>query len=187
MSLCMQIASCDQVEDIGYSFCIYVMKANRAVAWGGAQVASCDCDVVEGCRLSVQFYILSHPKLALYWRYHELIFQRDRERWLWQVIKILIKHWPERKNWTLTLVVSSSDAVFHFAIEPRVFITGSESPNTRSGLPFRHLEGSLIGSRERWRDIVHIQNINQHLRAKSTGDQTHFSYKMLNFCWTPKL
>lgn len=68
------------MEDNGYSFCIFVMKANRAVAWWGAQVTSCDCDVIEGCCLSVQFYIFSHPELTLYWRYHELIWQRDRER-----------------------------------------------------------------------------------------------------------
>lgn len=68
-------------------------------------------------------------------------------------------------------MVSSSYAVFHFAIEPRVFITGSESPDTRSGLPFCHLKGSLVGSRERWCHIIYIQNVNQHLCSKFVVDR----------------
>lgn len=170
-----------KVEDNIYTLCAYVMEANRAVAWWCAQVTSCDCDVIEGRCLSVQFYIFLHPELTLYWRYHELIWQRDRERVCDN--RYVIRHYPEDKNSTLTLVVSSGYDVFHFAIEPRVFVTGSKSPDTRSGLPFRHLERSLIGSRERWRHIIHIQNINQHLCSKIAVDQTHFTYKIFFFYW----
>lgn len=52
---------------------VCVMKPHRAVARWGSQVSGCDCDVIEGCCLSVQLDVLPHPKLALHWRNHELI------------------------------------------------------------------------------------------------------------------
>lgn len=76
----------------------------------------------------------------------------------------------EQNNLGLTLVISAGDAVFHFAIESRVLITCSESPDARSRLALSHLEGSLICPGESGRDVIHIQNINQHLGRDRGAD-----------------
>lgn len=76
------------------------------------------------------------------------------------------KQYSYGNEWILTLVIAASDAVLHFAIEPRVLIAGPEGTNPRSGLAFRHLERPLIGSGESGCHIVHVQDIYHHLRRK---------------------
>lgn len=137
--------------------CVCAIEAHRAVTGRAAQISSCDSDVIEGGCLSVQLYILPDPKLTFHWRNHELIWRRDRKRHFVTHNEDSTEHYrTSEKNWLLTLVISSGDAVLHFAIEPRVFITGSESPDPRTWLALSHFKGSLIGSGESGCYIIHI-------------------------------
>lgn len=66
---------------------------------------------------------------------------------------------------TLTLVISTGDAVLHFAVETGVFIACSEGAHPWAQLALRHLKGTLVLSGEGWRHVVHVQDVYQHLEA----------------------
>lgn len=65
----------------------------------------------------------------------------------------------------LTLVISTGDAVLHFAVETGVFIACSEGPHPRARLALRYLKGTLVLSGEGWRHVVHVQDVYRHLEA----------------------
>lgn len=138
--------------------CGCVIKAHWAVARWCAQISSCDGDVVEGCGLSVQLYVLPHPKLALHGGNHKFIWWSKREQRGSVVRKeVSNNHYLHKnKDLLLTLVVSTGDAVLYFAVKPRVFIAGSEGPDSGTRLAFCHFKRSLIVSGESRCYIVHI-------------------------------
>lgn len=76
------------------------------------------------------------------------------------------KSLSQQNNPILTLVISTGDAVLHFAVEPRVFIAGSQGPDPRSWLALSDFEGSFIGFGKSGCHIVHIEDINQHLKRE---------------------
>lgn len=69
-------------------------------------------------------------------------------------------------------MVSTGDAVLHFAVEPRVFITGPECPDPRSWLALVYLEGSFVGSGESGCHIVHVKDIYEHLKREEEREVT---------------
>lgn len=76
-------------------------------------------------------------------------------------------HTHAHTNTLLTLGVSGSDAVLHFAVESRVLVDGFEGPDPGPRLALCYLKGPLIGLGEGGGHIVHIQDIHQHL--ENTG------------------
>lgn len=72
-------------------------------------------------------------------------------------------------NTALTVRVSGCDAVFHFSIRPRVFISGPQCADSRPRLALCDLERALEGSWELWGHIVHIYHIHQHLKHRGAN------------------
>lgn len=76
---------------------------------------------------------------------------------------------PQKISLIRTLEISTGDAVLHFAVEPRVFIPGSECPHPRPWLTFSHLKRSLVGSGKSGCHVIYIQDVHQHLKRGQEG------------------
>ena len=69
----------------------------------------------------------------------------------------------------LTEGVPGDDAVLHLPAGSRVAIVGQEGPDAWAGLPFRDVEGTLVGPREGGTVVVDVVEVHQHLRSGRVG------------------